>query len=511
MPRGVVVVVRGERQNDGNIITNFVLANCVIASLGGLIFGYDSGGALSRELFLKKFLPSALLKHDNEGDHENIYCKSEDHQPMVMFTSSLYLAALVASLVASTVTRACGRNMSMRIASFMYLIGAILTAAALNIPMLIVGRILLGIGIGFAIQSSLIYVSEMAPAYIRGALNFGFQMNVTIGILLGNFVNYGTGQIKGGWGSRLSLALAVIPAVMLLVGSLFLPDTPNSMLDRGQPADKVKQMLQKIRGTKNVEEEFQDLVYASEAAKKVDSPWKQLLLHPRYRPHLVMCVLVPVFQQLTGINAITFYAPVLYKALGFGQKASLVSSAVTGVVNVVATCVSVAGVDTFGRRPLFLQGGVQMFVCQVAVATMVAIKFGVSGQGNLTQSEADFLLILICFYVAAFAWSWGPLGWLIPSEMCPLEVRSAGQALNVSINMLFTFGIAQSSLAMFCHLKFGLFFLFAGFVALMTIFIYYFLPETKNVRIEDMDSVFREHWFWGRYIPDEVHELDMHD
>lgn len=132
---------------------------------------------------------------------------------------------------------------------------------------------------------------------------------------------------------------------------------------------------------------------------------------------------------------------------------------------------------------------------------MIALKFGVSGEGSFTKGEANLLLFFICAYVAAFAWSWGPLGWLVPSEICSLEVRSAGQALNVAVNMLFTFAIAQIFLSMLCHLKFGLFFFFAGFVVIMTIFVALFLPETKGVPIEEMNSVWRSHWFWSKIVP----------
>ena len=170
-------------------------------------------------------------------------------------------------------------------------------------------------------QSVPVYLSEMAPARIRGALNIGFQMAITVGILAANLINYGTSKIESGWGWRISLALAAVPAIMITVGSLFLPDTPNSILERGY-TEKAKEMLIKIRGTSNVEEEFQDLVDASEAAKKVEHPWRNIL-QPKYRPQLVICTLVPFFQQLTGINVIMFYAPVLFKTLGFGDDASI--------------------------------------------------------------------------------------------------------------------------------------------------------------------------------------------
>lgn len=188
-------------------------------------------------------------------------------------------------------------------------------------------------------------------------------MAITIGILVAQLVNYGTAKIQGGWGWRLSLALAAVPAIMLTIGSIFLPDTPNSILERGH-AEKARRMLRKIRGTDNVDEEFQDLMDATKAAKKVEHPWRNIL-QPRYRPQLIMCTLIPFFQQITGINVIMFYAPVLFMTLGFGQNASLMSAVITGTVNVVATLVSIFSVDRFGRRALFLEGGMQMIVCQV--------------------------------------------------------------------------------------------------------------------------------------------------
>lgn len=215
----------------------------------------------------------------------------------------------------------------------------------------------------YVTQSVPVYLSEMAPAKIRGALNIGFQMAITTGILAAQLVNYGTAKIQGGWGWRLSLVLAAVPAIMLTIGSIFLPDTPNSILERGH-TEKARRMLQKIRGTDNVNEEFQDLMDATKAAKKVEHPWRNIL-QPRYRPQLIMCTLIPFFQQVTGINVIMFYAPVLFMTLGFGQNASLMSAVITGTVNVVATVVSIYSVDRFGRRALFLEGGMQMIVCQV--------------------------------------------------------------------------------------------------------------------------------------------------
>lgn len=203
----------------------------------------------------------------------------------------------------------------------------------------------------------------MAPYKYRGALNIGFQLSCTIGILVANMLNYFFDMIKGGWGWRLSLGGAVIPALIITIGSLFLPETPNSMIERGNK-EEAREKLRRIRGVDNVDQEFYDLVMASEASKMVEHPWRNLL-QKKYRPQLIMAILIPAFQQLTGINVIMFYAPVLFKTIGFGGKASLMSAVITGSVNVMATCVSIYGVDRWGRRFLFLEGGTQMLICQV--------------------------------------------------------------------------------------------------------------------------------------------------
>ncbi|KAI5412755.1 hypothetical protein KIW84_057400 [Lathyrus oleraceus] len=258
----------------------------------------------------------------DESGHESQYCKF-DNELLTLFTSSLYLAALIASFFASITTRMLGRKASMFTGGLFFLVGALLNGFAVNIEMLIIGRLLLGFG------SVPVYLSEMAPAKIRGALNMGFQMMITIGILGANIINYFTSNLE-------------------------------------KAKKKELKMLQNIRGIGNVDEEFQDLIDAS-------------------------------------INVIMFYAPVLFKTLGFGNDASLMSSVITGGVNVVATLVSIFTVDKFGRKILFLEGGVQMFICQIIVGSMIAIKFGVSGEGSFTHVEANLLLFFICAYVAAYA------------------------------------------------------------------------------------------------------------
>jgi len=461
------------------------------------MFGYDvgiSGGVTSMNDFLGKFFPN-VLKHKLAANADNDpYCKYDD-QKLQAFTSSLYIAALVSTFFSSYTTRHWGRKATMLIAGFAFCLGVILTSAAQEIVMLIIGRVSLGWGVGFANQAVPLYLSEMAPSKWRGALNILFQLAVTIGILFANLVNYGTEKMKhNGW--RVSLGIAGLPALFITLGGILLPDTPNSLVQRGK-LEEGRRVLKKIRGVDNVDMEFGDILTASNEAAAVKDPFRNILRR-RSRPQLIISAIMQLFQQFTGINAIMFYAPVLFQTLGFKDDASLYSAVIVGAVNVLATVLAIVVVDRVGRRALLLEACVQMFLAQVALAIILAKGL----HGTHIASYLGWIAVaLICVYVSSFAWSWGPLGWLIPSEIFPLETRSAGQAITVSSNMLFTFLIAQVFLSMLCSFKWGIFLFFAAWVVVMFFFTYFFIPETKGIPIEEMDLVWTKHWFWKRYVP----------
>ncbi|KAL6965554.1 hypothetical protein U1Q18_036605 [Sarracenia purpurea var. burkii] len=477
-------------------VTFYVIVSCIVAAVGGSIFGYDigiSGGVTSTDAFLKKFFPTVY--RNKMHAHENNYCKY-NNQGLAAFTSSLYLAGLVSSLVASPITRNYGRRTSILCGGISFIVGATLDAAAVNLVMLILGRIMLGVGIGFGNQAVPLYLSEMAPAHLRGGLNMMFQLATTLGIFTANMINYGTEKIQP-WGWRLSLGLAAAPALLMTTGGLFLPETPNSLIERGY-TEKGRKNLEKIRGTKSVQAELQDIVDASELAKSIEHPFRNIL-ERRNRPQLIMAIFMPTFQILTGINSILFYAPVLFQSMGFGRNASLYSSAMTGAVLASSTVVSIVTVDRWGRRALLIGGGIQMIICQVIVAIILGLKLGTDKE--LSKSFSILVVVVICLFVAAFGWSWGPLGWTVPSEIFPLEIRSAGQSITVAVNLFFTFIIGQSFLSLLCALKFGIFLFFAGWITIMTIFVFLFLPETKGIPIEEMIFLWRKHWFWKRIVP----------
>eukprot|EP00897_Mesotaenium_endlicherianum_P000680 jgi/Mesen1/10612/ME000088S10110 len=429
-------------------MTVYVILTSLMAASGGLLFGYDIGitGVTSMSDFLHKFFPNVLKEQAHAKS--NAYYKFDD-QLLQLFTSSLFIAALFGSLLASITTTRWGRVRTMLISGLFFCAGALLTA----LHQFWLSLSLDGSDWDWELAVPL-FLSEMAPANLRGALNQLFQLATTIRILVAQLINYGT-QNAHPWGWRLSLGLAGVSAILLTIGGLTLPETPNSLIERGR-LGQGRINLERTRGTKDVEAEFNDIVSASEKVKQSARPFLTIF-RKDYRPQLVFAFLIPFFQQVTGINAIMFYA-----------------AFITGAVNVVATGVSIALVDRAGRKKLFLAGGIQMLLMQVAIGITLGLTFG-AGKKQLS-SEVSTPVIQ------------------------PLATRSAGQSITVATNFLFTFVIGQAFLLMLCGTRFGIFLFFAFWVLVVTGTVQLFLPETKGMPIEEMELIRDTHWFWKRYF-----------
>ncbi|KAL4322303.1 hypothetical protein AHAS_Ahas14G0197000 [Arachis hypogaea] len=268
-----------------------------------------------------------------------------------------------------------------------------LNATAENIAMLIIGRVLLGGGIGFGNQAVPLYLSEMAPARNRGAVNrLFFQFTTCFGILVANLINYFTDEIHPhGW--KISMGLAAIPALLMLVRGIFCAETPNSLVEQRR-FEEARKVLEKVKGTKNVDAEYQDLVEASEEAQAITSPFRTLLKRKyRQTPTCDRSLGIPTFQQLTGNNSILFYAPVIFQSIGFVSNAH---------------CFHLLSPMELSSSPQSSQS--------------LALDFGHGKE--LSKSVSYFLVIVIFLFVLAYGRSWGPLRWLVPRELFSLEIRS---------------------------------------------------------------------------------------
>ncbi|CAI9304271.1 unnamed protein product [Lactuca saligna] len=478
-------------------LTDTVVYICIIAGSAGLMYGYDtavSGGVMMMKPFLKKFFPAILLKMIDNDMKQDQYCRFNSHR-LTAFISSMFIAGLVSSLLAGRVTSLIGRKFSLITSGILFLTGNGLEVFAQNLAMLIAGRLFVGFGVGFANQAAPVYITEMAPSKWRGTLNTAFQFFVCCGSVLASIINFGASHSNTNLGWRLALGYASLPATLLIVGAIFIPDTPSSLIQRDK-LDEALTTLSRVRSTKaEAEAELKDLVSSTEATKlNTQNPYLKIL-ELRYRPQLILTVAIAGFQQLTGVGMVALYAPVVMRTIGMGTEESLLAAVVIGFVNLVSVLMSTCMVDKIGRRFLFIGGGIQIIFSQVFIACTLAIQSQIVIEG-FPKNYGVVVLVLMCLISSAFGWSWGPLTWLVPSEILPIEVRAAGTGISVATNLLITFILAQLSMAMLCYMKFGLFLFYGATTLLMTMVVGVFLPETKGVPLESMESVWNEHWFW---------------
>ncbi|KAI5407986.1 sugar transport protein 5 [Lathyrus oleraceus] len=487
-------------------ITLSVIISCIVAASSGLIFGYDigiSGGVTTMVPFLEKFFPDILKKAAN-AKHDT-YCVY-DSQLLTLFTSSLYLAGLVTSLMSSRFTAKIGRRNTIMLGGVIFLVGGAINGGAQNIAMLILGRIFLGFGVGFTNQATPLYVSEIAPPKWRGALGTSFQFFVQIGIVAASIVNSVAAQHPYGW--RISLGSAVVPAALITIGAFVITDTPTSLVERGK-IDHARKALCKVRGSDDIQPELDELMRRSVHAKSIKQEPFVTIFERQYRPQLVIAALIPLFQQFSGINMIAFYAPNLFQSTGFGQEAALHSHIVLGVVNFVSIIIFSAIVDRVGRRFLFLAGGIQMLFSQIAVAVVLADATGIHGMGSISKGNATLLLVFFSLYSAGFGWSWGPLVWIVPSEIFPTKIRTIGQSITVSVQFIAIFITSQTFLSMLCHMKYGAFLFHATWIIVMTLFIAFFVPETKELHLDSISALWCKHWYWRYFVKGEESQIQQ--
>ncbi|KAF4352237.1 hypothetical protein F8388_003634 [Cannabis sativa] len=502
------------KQHQGNITVQLIITS-IIASIGAFLFGYIglSGGATLNE-GIADINEELVYRNEHYLDQ---YCKDGAGSD-TMYLPSVYVPGIIATLIASRVTRKNGRRRSMIVGGISYFIGATLIAIVPRLVQygpdqlaIIIGRIFAGVGVGFGVQAYNesrcvqaipLYLSEIAPAKYRGGLNFMFQLAICLGMLASNIINYVT-RVEGEhrWtdyrGISISFGVVACLALLMVVGAKFLPETPNSLIQRGSK-DEGRRSLEKLRGNEEVEEEFQDIVAASELASTVKTPFRSIFWK-KNRPQLVMAILMPAFQALTGMDSLLYYSSILLLNMGFGEKSSFYSSVMVGAALVLSTLLSMAVVDRLGRRVLLISGGIVMIICQVIIGIILVNKLG--DDQNLSKGLSILVMVLICVFALAFGWSWGPIAWTIPSEIFPLEIRSIGQSITVAVNFGMVVVVAESFMPLLCAFKFGLFIFYGGWIIIMTIFVCLFLPETKGVPIEDMTCVWRKHWFWKKIVP----------
>ena len=431
----------------------------VFGSLGGLLFGYDTGVISGAILFIREELG---LTPFLEG----------------LVVASLLLGAAVGAGSAGPLSDRLGRRNIIIIAAILFSIGAIGAALAPNIGVLVFFRVVLGLGVGSAALIVPLYLSEIAPTQIRGAISSLNQLNIVFGILFAYIVNALLAS-SGAW--RWMLGLAVIPSLVLLIGMFFLPETPRWLVSQDRDED-ARDVLRRSRDEETVEKEIQDIREVEEqeegGLRELTASW--------VRPALIVAIGLAVFQQIIGINTIIYYAPTTLTQVGYGAAAAIYANLIIGVVNVVMTFVAIWLIDRVGRKPLLLTGLVGM----VLSLTVLGVSSLLLPQpSNPTDPEAIITLLCLAGFIISFAATWGPTVWVMLPEVLPLRVRGTAMGVAIFLHWLANFAVAQTFPVFLASWGPGITFLgYAVIGVLAFLFVGTLVTETKGRSLEQIEA-----------------------
>jgi len=439
----------------------FMYVAASFAAIGGLLFGYDTGVISGAELFLKEQFALSTFA-------------------LELIVSGVLVGAAAGALAGGRLADVLGRRKLLIATAIIFAAGAIGCAEAHSVSVLVLSRIVVGIGIGLSSGTVPVYISEVSPAESRGWTVSLFQLAITVGILLAYIVDYAFVRIQG-W--RWMFGLAVVPAAIFALGMLYLPESPR-WLARMKQQSEARAVLARIRGAGDVEEELRaiesSLEHAHEHGRLSD------LFTSSVRPALVVGVGLAILQQVTGINTVIYYAPLIMQSAGIpSASGAILATAGIGAVNVLMTVVSMWLIDRAGRRPLLLTG----------IAGM-AVTLGVLGfafQGTARSSASTWLAVIsVMAYVASFAISLGPIFWLLIAEIYPLRIRTSAEGLSATFNWGSNLLVSLTFLTLLQILGPSHTFWLYGVLAVGAwIFSYFLVPETKGRTLEEIEEFWR--------------------
>ncbi|WP_049892706.1 sugar porter family MFS transporter [Natronococcus jeotgali] len=454
--------------HDGSGRNSFIYVVAALAALNGLLFGFDTGvisGAMLyiRETFeLATVLGFAIDPSLIEG----------------IIVSGAMIGAIVGAAFGGRLADRLGRRRLILVGAVIFFVGSLIMAVAPNVEVLIVGRIVDGVGVGFASVVGPLYLSEISPPKIRGSLVSLNQLTITSGILIAYLVNYAFSN-GGEW--RWMLGLGMVPAAVLFAGMVFMPESPRWLYEQGREAD-AREVLARTRSENQVAEELGEI----KETIRSESGTLRDLFQSWVRPMLIVGVGLALFQQVTGINTVMYYAPTILESTGFQDTASLLATVGIGVVNVVMTVVAVLLIDRTGRRPLLLAGLGGM---TVMLGILGAVFFLPGLSGGLGWLATGSLML----YVAFFAIGLGPVFWLMISEIYPMEIRGTAMGVVTVLNWAGNLLVSLTFLRLVDVFgQSGTFWLYGVLTLLALVFCYQLVPETKGRSLEEIEDDLRE-------------------
>lgn len=448
--------------------TVWLLLVGAVISVAGILFGYDQG------------VISGALR----GIEDSFKVSTTTTE---IITSWVTLGALVGALVAGVTADKIGRKKALLLAGGLFVVGAIVEGVAPSTEILVAGRLVVGFAVGIASVAAPLYAAEMAPAHLRGRFVSGYQLGITFGIFLAYLVD----ELMDSADWRWMLGVSSLVGVALIVAILPLPDTPRWYLKVGRREDAEK-ALTKVDAPADPVAAMAELE-ASLEDDNVQASWG-VAFSKRWRTPLIVGVGLAVFQQITGINAIIYYADKIFDAAGFTTVAdqTMATTWAVGGVNVLATLIAVAFVDKLGRKPLLLSGlvgmGLSLTVVGIAFQSLGDVHHG--GSDQVASDAGVITLVALVVYIASFAFSMGPVVWTIINEIYPREVRGRMVSIATAVNWFSAWLVSQFFLTLTSSIgESATFWMFAAFCAIAFVWIWRKVPETKERTLEEIEAM----------------------
>ncbi|KAF6833061.1 MFS monosaccharide transporter [Colletotrichum plurivorum] len=482
---------------------------CAFASFGGIFFGYDSGyinGVLGASAFITKVEGDVNAESINESDSSLI---------VSILSCGTFFGAIIAGDVADWI----GRKWTVIFGCFIYMIGVViqmLTGIGSPLGAIVAGRLIAGLGVGFESAIVILYMSEICPKKVRGALVAGYQFCITIGLMLASCVVYATQNRVDESAYRIPIGIQFPWAVILGGGLMLLPDSPRYFVKKGRLADATAS-LARLRGqpadSEYIQVELAEIVANEEYERQLipSTTWFGSWANcfsgglSKSNSNLRKTILgtsLQMMQQWTGVNFIFYYSTPFLKSTGAIENTFLISLIFT-LVNVCSTPLSFWTVERFGRRTILLYGAAGMLVCQFLCAIIgVTVGFNHTHTNADGESIADNIsavnaqIAFIAIFIFFFASTWGPGAWILIGEVFPLPIRSRGVALSTASNWLWNTIIAVITPYMVGekrgNLRSSVFFVWGALCTCALVYTFFLVPETKGLSLEQVDKMMEE-------------------
>ncbi|BBK27429.1 sugar porter family MFS transporter [Staphylococcus arlettae] len=428
-----------------------------LGALGGLLYGYDMGVISGALLFIKDDIP---LNSFTEG----------------LVVSSMLIGAIVGSGASGPMSDRLGRRRVVFIIAIIFIIGALILALAPSMPVLVIGRLIIGLAVGGSTAIVPVYLSEMAPTAQRGSLSSLNQLMITIGILSSYLINYALAPIEG-W--RWMLGLAVVPSLILLIGVAFMPESPRWLLEH--KSEKAARDVMRL--TFNDSEIDKEIAAMKEINRISDSTWN-VLKSPWLRPTLIIGAVFALFQQIIGINAIIYYAPTIFSKAGLGDATSILGTVGIGTVNVLITIVAIMIIDKVDRKRLLVIGNIGM-VSSLLIMAILIWAIGI-------QSSAWIIILCLTIFIIFFGFTWGPVLWVMLPELFPMRARGAATGVAALVLSIGSLLVAQFFPMLTEVLPVEQVFLIFAVIGIFALFfVIKYLPETRGRSLEEIEADLR--------------------